>query len=63
MALRRAAPAEFYNYAGAICYAENPPPEKNPGPKHAWTDAIFKKFIVKTRYELTIIVIRKYFEL
>jgi hypothetical protein len=47
MALRRGAPPEFYNHAGANSSAENPDPRRNPGLKHTWTDVTFKKFKMK----------------
>jgi hypothetical protein len=60
MALRRGAPLEFLNNAGAICSAKNPSPEKNPVLECTRTDAIFKKYNVKTNFKLKINVIRKY---
>jgi hypothetical protein len=42
---------------GAICSVENPALERNPGLKYTRTDAIFKKFNVKTNVKLKINVI------
>jgi hypothetical protein len=46
MALRRGAPLEFYNHAGANCSPGNPDPapERNPDLKHTQIGAIYKKF-------------------
>jgi hypothetical protein len=43
MALRRGAPSEYSNHAGAMCSVQNPAPEGNPGLGHTQTSVIFKK--------------------
>jgi hypothetical protein len=42
IACSRAVPPDFKHHTGANCSAENPSPERNPGPKRTQTDAIFK---------------------
>jgi hypothetical protein len=50
--LWRAAPTpSTTQYTGAIPSTENPPPERKPGPKCTWMNAIFKKFIVNRRFK------------
>jgi hypothetical protein len=54
MVLRRAAPTEFWNHAGAIFSVENLAPERNQRLERTRTDAIFVKVNVKTNFKLQI---------
>jgi hypothetical protein len=58
-ALRGAAPHKFKNHPGAICLAENPPPESNTGLKRTSKDSNKKKFCMETSSKLKINLIRK----